>query len=896
MQKDKKIYYMKNAIDKSASEKNPNLKLPMFTETKFNPPYFKGNLVFREKLLKKLDKGNQYKLVLIIAPAGFGKSTLLAQWTFQNNMPTSWLSFDKKDNDPVLFWSYFIYSLNRLRPEQKFGEQSLDLLYSCNRPSIESILTVLINEINQCKEDLVMVLDDFQFINNPVIYESFKYLIDYLPPGLHIYISSRVVPPLSLSGLRGKNYLLEISTNELKFDLYEKKSFFNKNLDNFKLSRSELNMVNKRLDGWVAGMQLLVVAINSSGNKTHSIHNLLKEKNIFSNYLCEEILKHQSNEVKDFLIKTSILQKMNVSLCEKITGCNNSKNMLTKLEKQNLFVTPLDDGGYWYSYHQLFAETLKNYLRENKPDLFLELHKKAASWHKEKGMYREAIFHAIKGKDHEAAASWILQEAKNFFRGGKLETLYHLLSMLPQKAFGDRPLLQVYNAWTLMHLGKIKEAEHCYFETVDFINEKVKGEKNKEAKHDVSLDFLQAQTKTIKGYLDLLKEKEGAYLNFIDILKNLKPESPGEMIVFNMGEPSLLQTNSGKKGSLKKVTEILTSKITEDILQKHAFFSYGYAILGEIYYEKDELKKAKENLKTALKSGKEKISPGSLVPIFITMSKIKIKEGKYQASLQYLDILENEIRERKYTHWLNIIRAHKVRIALKMDDERMVCHWLEMCGMTIYDEIALFNYYNYSTMVRVLIYLGQIDRALELSERLSVLLEDKGGVGYKIEILLLHALASKKKGSLEKGIKSLEESLELGAREGYYRTFIDEGKALQELIEIYAVRYRLSNIENDSNGDLSCYLEDLRQGFFREYGGIVEKTYGLTEALTKREWEVLKLLVSGFSNKDIASSLYITITTVKAHVKNIYRKLGVNSRAKAIARIIELNLLDNDNI
>ena len=862
---------------------------PLLIKTKLKPPRLRQNLVLRKMLVDKLHQVSLHKLTLVTAPAGFGKTTLVTQWVSKNLLPTAWLSLNERDNDAVVFWSYFIHALKEVHPE--LGRQSLDLLHSPNFHLLEKILTILINEINQYTDDFSIILDDFHVISDAGIHSSLKYLLDHLPPQLHICIVSRKTPALPLAGMKAKGQLLELSVDKLSFNVKENEQFFNNMLNNYSLSQEEILVMHHRLEGWVAGMQIASIIINNAPHQSSSfINNLSGQQHYYADYFFEQILNNQHESVKNFLLQTSILQKINAPLCNALTNKDNGQEMLELLERMNLFIIPLDGQRCWYRYHHLFAEFLHSLLEQAH---FCQLHQRAAAWFNSKGLKEEAIYHAMKGEHYKSAATWILEEASTSFKKGKLATLDHWISSLPQEMLFRKPKIWLYSIWILIHTRKMAEVQTSLTEISGFINDL---DRLSLMEDRSSLDFIKSEVSILQGYFALLQEKPGCQELFIDAIKNIQPESLAEMITFNPGGASLLQSIAIKPGKMQTTFDFY--KATEQIVEKigdFPSFAVGFTIMSEIHYEMGEWEEAQNYIQRALRYGRPKIDLGVLVPVYITASKIKIGLGEPHAALELLEVLEREVRKRGYFHWLAIINACKTRIAMEMDDGETVYRWMEYSGLSVDHEITLLQYYQFATLVRALLYLKKPAEALLLSDRMVVLLDEEGGgVGQRIEMLILKALCCRELNLTERALTILGQAVHMGLAEGFYRVFIDESKSLFELLESFKAQQVLLPSEKRCQ-EVFAYVDRLYKGFLKANKAFSDRHSHFPlekmEPLTQREWEVLKLLAEGFSNQAIADTLYISIVTVKTHVQNICRKLKVKSRTQAIALVNRLNLL-----
>ena len=863
---------------------------PLLVNTKLNPPILSPNLVFRQRLLSKLDKSMLHKLTLVTAPAGFGKSTLAAHWASRSKIPAAWLSLEKEDNDAVAFWSYFIQSLKCIHPQ--LGMQAQDFLSTSTPPPWKNILTVLINETNRFKEDFAIILDDFHLIDDPAINSSLGYLLTHLSAHFHIFIISRATPSLPLASLRAKGQLLELSTEDLRFTLGEEETFFQLALENVSLKPGELLALDQHLEGWAVGLQLASIIMNNSPKISTFISDLAEEQRHFADYFYQEILIHQPETIKDFLLKTSILKKMNARLCNFLTGSDNSRETLDYLEQMNLFILPLDNYRCWYRYHHYFARILKALLLQNEPESFFQLHKKASLWLKNNGFYAEAIQHALEGKDFEEAAMLIEKEASSIFQAGELATLSHWIGSLPKEMYHKKPMIWLYQIWIFILSGKFYKAEANCLELQSFLDS---AEMNSSAESNPPLEFARSEVQIIEGYLAVLLEKPGATETFLEAIKYMQAGSLRQMITLNPGNASLLQLSSVKGGRLQEAASFYHT--TEPIIKetgKFPNFAFGYTILGEIYYELNDWVKAQKYLQQAINLGGEKIELGVLIPTYITTSKIQIGMGKPQASLELIDKLEKKVREKASPHWSSIIEAYKARLAIEKNERSMVQRWLNHCQLSAVDEITFLQHYLFTTLARVYLYLGEIEKALQLTQRIAVMLQEEGGLGQQIENSILQALCYQGLNQADRALESVNLAVQMGFGEGYFRIFIDEGKPLFELMKMLKIQQTLLP-QGENNKPLLEYTEKLYQGFIKE-SKICENSNPApsleeVKSLTVREWEVLSLLAKGFSNQAIADKLFISTVTAKTHVQNICRKLKVNSRTKAIARVNELNLL-----
>ena len=368
-------------------------------ETKLYVPKWRLGLVPRPRLIERLDRGTERKLTLVLAPAGFGKTTLLSEWlaaTLASERAAGWVSLDQSDNDPAFFWSYFIRALQKVQPE--VGESALSLLHSPQPPSIESVLTTLINEIDAIEDDpstgsgrgFVLVLDDYHVIDSQPIHSAIAFLLDYLPPQMHLVIASRSDPPLPLARLRGRGELTDLRASDLRFTPDEAAVFLNEVMG-LHLTAGEVEALETRTEGWVAGLQLAALSMQGREDIRGFIRAFAGDDRYIMDYLVEEVLQRQPERVRSFLLQTSILDRLSGPLCDAVTAQEEGKGLLEALERDNLFVVPLDDKRQWYRYHHLFADVLHAHSMEEQPDRLPTLHRRASEWYEDNGSRADAI-------------------------------------------------------------------------------------------------------------------------------------------------------------------------------------------------------------------------------------------------------------------------------------------------------------------------------------------------------------------------------------------------------------------------------------------------------------------------------------------------------------------------
>lgn len=424
--------------------------------TKLHIPTVVNNIVHRTMLHEKLNIGLSRKLILISAPAGFGKTTIVSDWINQFNITTAWFSIDKGDNDPVEFLSYVISGIQAINPT--FGQSTLNLLQSPNKPSNVTIASLLINEIVGIDQNFLLVLDDFHLITNSEMVELMAFLLEHLPGNIHIVILTRSDPALPFARLRSQHQLIELRSSDLSFSANDISVLFNKKLK-LGLSVEDVYSLETKTEGWIAGLQLTALSMQGREDISKFIQDLKGDNRYIMDYLMEEVLKMQTDEVNDFLLQTSILEQMSAPLCNAVLNINNSQLILETLEKNNMFVIPLDEERNWYRYHHLFADLLKQRLQLREKTVIIELHDKACDCFEQHNMFDFAIGHALAIQNHKKCIQLISRVIEKMWENGQHAAILKYGNVLPDELIKTNPEFCFYYAWILIAAGKVHQAE-----------------------------------------------------------------------------------------------------------------------------------------------------------------------------------------------------------------------------------------------------------------------------------------------------------------------------------------------------------------------------------------------------------------------------------------------------
>ena len=913
--------------------------------TKLNRPRVVSDLVERPRLVGKLNKGLERKLTLVAAPAGFGKTTLISDWLQQIDRLATWLSIDESDNDLSRFMTYVITALQKI--DEQIGQAGLDMLQLPQPPSAEFLMTALVNDVAAAATEFVFVLDDYHIIDAPLIHSALNFLLSHLPPHMHLVITSRADPPLSLSRLRAQAQLNEVREADLRFEPDEAHLFLNQMMG-LALSSDDVIALENRTEGWVAGLQLAGLSLQglSAENKHNFVTTFAGDDRYIVDYLLEEVLHRQPHEIQSFLLQTSILDSLCGDLCDTILGggaeergsagerINSSpsgQEILETLERANLFIVPLDNRRQWYRYHQLFAELLRFHLHKTYPDRVDKLHLLASEWYQANGLETEAVRHALAAGDFERAADLIEQIAQVILSQGKLFTLQGWLQTLPDEIIQSRLRLAVYQVWTLFSTAQIEAAETRLREIENAVSREPDPHFGGEI--DALRAFLAYNRGDFPGSIkyaqrasSLLPQGDSFFHQFgasllgnayrlnddissaVNVCTELSQHEREGLRVASaiMGLGNLVRLQM-IQGNLHQAAQTYRQAFAGRQLQAdRATPLHGVAFIGigEVLCEWNDLEAAANHLRSGVTLCQQWPSLVEfLVDGAIGLVRVLQAQQDIDEAFSLIQEVEQFTNQSVIFRWrLPRLAACRARLWLSPNSFNLAAalRWAESSGLSPTDDPRYVYEFEYLTLARVLIAAGKRDDVLILIANLEQTATDAGRMGSVLECLILRALAQQAHGrSTDEALMTMKQALSLAEAEGYIRIFVDEGEPMAALLgRIKVERGRVKNyaskllaILNQADTIHAFGSTQDRLSSPQSLGDQPPVDQPLVDPLSERELEVLRLLNTHLSGPEIAAELIVSINTVKTHIKRIYSKLDAGNRKEAVERAKELNLL-----
>lgn len=900
--------------------------------TKLHVPRPQPGFVPRPRLAQALSEGLARGRVLICAPAGFGKTSLLADWARSAGRPVAWLGLDAGDNDPARFWRYVVAALDRAQPG--IAGHLGPLLGPPSPRSFDGFVTALINELaaQPGGDEVLLVLDDYHLVDSGPVHESVAFLLENLPPGLLLAVSGRADPPLPLARLRARGQLAELRAAELRFTTDEAAALLG--VAGPVLPNTAVVALTARTEGWAAGLQLAALSLRGHADAAGFVAAFSGSHRFVLDYLADEVLDGQPGPVRAFLLETSVLERLSGELCDAVTGRSGSQAMLHDIEQAGLFLVPLDEVRGWWRYHHLFADLLRARLEQEQPGRVPELHRAAAAWFDEHDQGDDAVRHALAAGDAAWAAQLVERYVDALLRRSEGVTLRRWLSTLPVELLRARPRLCLAQGFSAVVSGQVEaieplldDAERAFGATGGQPRQPPAGPAaGVLANVPAGIAFLRAELARLRGdaagavdwdrraraqlgesdfYLrtlvranlavaDWLRGQPGqAERSLAAALAERRAAGEGYLatrVCHDLGQVQRAQGNLD--AALATYRQAL--EIAGEVSSQPPHLGMAHVGLAEVLYERDELAAALDHATRGIALCRQLAFTPPLAAGLAVLARIRQAHGDAAAATAAMGEARQVELSPQVVALFNPVPAQRARLLLAQGDVTVAGQWATAAGLSPADEPDYPREPTYLVLARVLLAQDRPGAALTLLQALLATAAGQGRTGSVIEIQALRALALAARGDHDGALGALAEAVTLGCPQGYVRVVADEGAPMRALLA------RLSAARKDQRAPARDIDPDYLAGLLRACGQAAAAPSsrrataalpGMAEPLTDRELEVLRLLAAGRSNQRIAHELVVALDTVKKHVTHILGKLGAANRTEAVARARQLGLI-----
>ena len=898
--------------------------------TKLHLPRPRPGFVPRPRLTDQLDEGLAQGLVLVCAPAGYGKTVLLADWARRGQQPVAWLSLDAGDNDPARFWRHVVAALERARPA--VGERVAPLLGPPAPSSFEPLVTALINELaaGPDADGALLVLDDYHVIGSQPVHESLRFFLEHRPAGICVVLASRSDPPLALARLRARGQLAELRGAELRCTVGEAAALLQQVTagPDAALPDAAVAALAARTEGWAAGLQLAALSLRGQDDPAGFVAAFTGSHRYVLDYLAEEVLERQSEQVRAFLLETSVLERLSGPLCDAVTGREGSQALLEEAERAGLFLIPLDEVRGWWRYHHLFAGLLRARLQVEQPGrVVTQLHRHAATWYAGHELADDAIGHAVAAGEMLWAARIIEQHFDEVFNlRGEAATVHRWLSVLSAEVVRSRPRLLLAQALMAATSGRLEAVEplldavECALP--DWTDEPFEPTAGVAASHLINVPALttlhrgalaqfrgdaeataafaaqmlaeidpgeRMLSATAHGFLAVAEWLHGrlaeAERAFASSVTGWRETSQPTLIAWGCYELALIQRAQGRLGAAVLTCEqALDSLVTSGRPPPAA--GPAYVGLAEIAYQRDELDLALRHATEGIALCRQFVYTPPLADGLVTLAMTRQATGDPAGALEATG--EAMQASPGPAGLLNPVPAQRARLLLAQGDLAAAARFPQENGLGPDDEPNYAREPGHLALARILLAQDRPGQALALLDRLYASAAAEDRVGSVIEAGALRALALAATGDGAGAVTTLAEAILLACPQGYVRVFADEGPPMAALLGRLIAAQRTGQA---AAGVPLGYLARLQRAFGSGLPARDPVPAGIVDPLTSRELEILAMLAAGRSNQAIASDLVVTLDTVKKHVGHVLGKLGAANRTEAVARARELSLI-----
>ncbi len=939
---------MRQAVQESPGS-SPRRRNVLLLETRYTLPRPPSMLVRRERLLNALDAVLKHRLLLCSASAGAGKTTLLSAWAAQSPHQVAWLSLDESDNEPARFWASIIAALRRSGPGlSQIGDLALAMVYAAQPPPLSTVLTSLISEVQSCSGEIILILDDCHVIEDHVIQDAMRFLLDHLPANLHLILSCRVDPALPLSRWRMRGQMVEIREAELRFTREEADCFLRRRM-RLPIAEEEVALLEARTEGWIAGLQLAALSLRTQTNPSASVQSFTGGQRFILDYVQEEILLRQSLPIQDFLLRIAILDRMNAAICRALTGETASQETLEVLERSNLFVIPLDEQRQWYRLHSLFRDVLLARLQATQPELMVSLHQRAARWYEREGYVHEAIAHALAAKDYSLAASMLERAAPQLWMQGEARTISTWLLMFPDAVL--QACLNFVLTAALHLLWRTHSLQEQQREEGVAQCERMIARVEQIVQHAREPALSQAEEMQLYDRMHLLRGlmhmseafREGDMRRLRSIAQQVQPLAVGEQAAWKwlplyglfvsaqwLGDAALLlpELLAMKQQALQEQDRATATVVMcwvaaallngghlrllqQECLQAQGLLeqsgiqvavgAYPAFDLSFLYYERNQLEKAEACLRSVMEHAQRWQEMQLLAWSYGVYVKVLLASGKLAEAEQALQEAQSQVQRTRFAVYEASIMAAQVALWLARGNLSAAGAWAEQY---IFNPGApeYMRQEEYLALVRVYLARRQYEQCLRLLAPLLSSMERMERRWDVIHLLALQIVALYGLGETSQACQVAVRLLTLTKSEGYMRVYLDAGAPMRRVLEtLLAAPHDAISISAVSPLLAAFEQEKGRSPFTQEPRApespvnIAQSSASLTqspfEPLSPQERRVFRLLIAGRTYAEIAQELIVSLNTVKTQVSSIYRKLGVSRRAEASAVARHLQLL-----
>lgn len=896
--------------------------------TKLFAAQVRSGAVRRQRLTTRLETGLRQGHALISAPAGFGKSTLAAQWLAGTGMPVAWLSLEEDDLEPLRFLAYLLAALRTVEPS--LGEGVVLSLRSAQPPAAPTATTELVNALATGTNALALVLDDYHLVDHGPAREIVTFLLNHAPPRLHLVLTTRQEPTLPLARLRAHGRLVELRAEDLRFDLDEAQRFFGDAMG-LELAPHDVQALERTTEGWIAGLQLAALSMHGRDDPAQFVRTFAGEHRHVLDYLSHEVLRGIDSGLRAFLLATSVLGRLCGPLCDAVTGRDDGARTLQELERANLFLVPLDDERRWYRYHALFADVLRAEARHELGGDLPELHRRASRWLEAEGSPGEAIAHALAAGDAQGAARVLELAWRPMDRAFQIPTWRQWAARLPGDALRSRPVLAVAVAWARLGEGDLDGAEAWLAAAERWLEERssedeatARGAHERCVADEAAFRALPARIAAARAYRAQATGDAAAGEAHARRAVAIAPEDdPGARAL----PAGLLGLSHWARGELDDALETLSIGMDgfRALGDAAAALSFTFAI-GDVLTAQGRLRQASRTYREALRYAAEQDGPTlpgeaeahvGLAEVHVQLGDLEAAERELRAGEALGDAgvltgdagrltavrarVELALGDAAAAHAL-LDEADRLRTAgpvpvVRPTDATRARLWLAQGRLAdarawadaesgpCAAEPDYLNEYAFLTLARVHLAIfrsegteAPLEAARAIADTVARAADDGGRIGTLIEARIVQALILQAAGEEEDGVVLLLEALRAAEPEGHHAVFVDEGPAMARLL-------RAAARQGAGRGQVRRLLDALKASSERP-----RVQPDVVEPLSDRERDVLRLLRSELSGPQVARELGVSVHTLRSHTKSIYAKLGVHGRREAVLRADELNL------